>query len=56
MLDICLYFGKSIGIKSLKQSRDCFFYVFKYSDLWHNYCKKDSTLDDMEADLLLLNC
>lgn len=54
MRDIQSFFCKCLGIKTLKQSMDIFYYEPKYSDAWEQYQQKDNTLDNMEADLLLL--
>lgn len=52
MRNIQNYFCKALGIRSLKQSIDMFYYEPKYSKGWEYYSVKDS-LTDMENDLIL---
>lgn len=48
--DIQTKFCSYIGIKTLKQSFDVFYYETKRTQGWEHYCTKE-TLADLEADL-----
>jgi len=54
MRAIQAFFCKLLGVKTLKQSCDVFYYEPKYSEGWEYYQQKDDQLDNLEADLLLL--